>query len=71
MYSSVLCRIFSQFFVPFLLVINWDFQLRFGGMLDWLPMGLPRDTPLHPTYREDELKVAFIVGSLGPFPRHT
>ena len=40
-------------------------------MLDWLPLGLPINTPLHPTYREDELKVAFIVGSLGPFPRHT
>ena len=40
----------------FLLIINWDFQLRSGGMLDWLPMGLPRDTPLHPTYRGDELK---------------
>ena len=39
-------------------------------MLDWLPLGLPINTPLHPTYREDELKVAFIVGSLGPFPRH-
>ena len=60
-----------SFLVSFLLVITLGFQLRSGGMLDWLPLGLPINTPLHPTYREDELKVAFIVGSLGPFPRHT
>ena len=32
-----------SFLVSFLLVITLGFQLRSGGMLDWLPMGLPRD----------------------------
>ena len=79
--SSICSLCFSGFFcfVVFLLVSCFFSLSNYtglsvticGGMLDWLPLGLPINTPLHPTYREDELKVAFIVGSLGPFPRHT
>ena len=68
--KSDLLLLHLQSSTPSLLLLLISHHLS-GGMLDWLPMGLPRDTPLHPTYREDELKVAFIVGSLGPFPRHT
>jgi len=68
LYSSVLCRIFSQFFVLFLLVINWDFQLRSGGMLDWLPMGLPRDNAAwgcHPSESLQKYLKSITRGRLG------